>query len=98
MKFTSQGSVTLDGKMDNGFVRIRVKDTGAGIALQDQERIWERFFKADRGRSKNNSGTGLGLAIVKELVELHNGKIDVESELNQGTTFHIWIPAAVNET
>jgi signal transduction histidine kinase len=63
---------------------------------EDLERIWERFFKGDRVRSKTNKGTGLGLAIVRELVVLHDGKISVESELGKGTVFTVWLPTVEN--
>lgn len=92
VKFTEQGEIRLTAKNEEKWVRIQVADTGIGIAGDDLHRIWERFFKVDRGRSKNNKGTGLGLAIVKELVELHDGKWNVESMPGHGSTFTVWIP------
>jgi signal transduction histidine kinase len=92
VKFTEEGMVTIHGEQDGAYILLKVSDTGMGISEMDQELIWERFFKVDRGRSKNNKGTGLGLAIVKELVDLHNGEIKVESVIDKGTTFSIWIP------
>lgn len=92
IKFTDQGSITLSAFEENRNVVIEVEDTGCGISETDQQRIWERFFKADRGRSRQNKGAGLGLAIVKELVEMHNGSITVKSHLEQGTTFRITFP------
>lgn len=92
VKFTENGTITLEAEPEERFVRLTVADTGIGIASEDQEMIWERFFKVDRGRSKNNRGTGLGLAIVRELVELHGGKINVRSEIGKGTVFEVWIP------
>lgn len=92
VNFTEEGQIKIDAEKDDSFVLITIADTGVGISQEDQELIWERFFKVDRGRSKKYKGTGLGLAIVKELIELHQGKITVNSELNKGTTFKIWIP------
>lgn len=99
VKFTEEGSISVHAEADDSYVLIQVSDTGMGISEEDQEMVWERFFKVDRGRSKKNSGTGLGLAIVKELVELHQGKIALESAVAQGTTFSVWIPSvAMNQS
>lgn len=94
VKYTEEGHVSIYAEQDNSFLLLTIQDTGIGISETDQELIWERFFKVDRGRSKKNKGTGLGLAIVKELVELHQGKITVSSEINKGTRFKIWIPTS----
>lgn len=92
LKFTENGVVELAAVQEGTMLKVRVADTGTGIAKDDLERIWERFFKGDRVRSKSNKGTGLGLAIVKELVELHNGSIAVESEVGKGTVFTLTLP------
>jgi signal transduction histidine kinase len=92
VKFTDEGTIRITAEPEGEWVRMSVADTGIGIAADDLPRIWERFFKVDRGRSKKNKGTGLGLAIVKELVELHDGNITVESEPGLGTTFTVWLP------
>ncbi len=94
VKFTEQGEITITAKEDGSYLFVSIKDSGIGISELDQEFIWERFYKVDRGRSKQNKGTGLGLAIVKKLVELHDGKITVESQIGKGTIFNIWIPSA----
>jgi PAS domain S-box-containing protein len=73
-------------------VCLIVQDTGIGIAPSDQERVFERFFRAQGARDGRVPGTGLGLAIVKEIVELHDGQIQVQSELGQGSTFKVWLP------
>jgi signal transduction histidine kinase len=66
-----------------------------GIAPADLNRIFERFFRSDRSRSAKIPGTGLGLAIVKRVVEMHKGRIEVESTLGTGTTFHVYLPAGL---
>jgi len=92
VKFTDRGFVRLRASQETDRICIEVTDTGVGISEADQARIWERFFKADRGRSRKNKGAGLGLAIVKELVELHEGTIEVDSRLEHGSTFRVRIP------
>ncbi|ULL19969.1 sensor histidine kinase [Paenibacillus sp. H1-7] len=92
IKFTENGSIVIRAFYEEPYIRIVFSDTGIGISPDDLEMIWERFFKVDRGRSKKNQGTGLGLAIVRELVMLHEGKIEVQSEIDKGTTFNVWIP------
>ncbi|MBB6452079.1 two-component system phosphate regulon sensor histidine kinase PhoR [Salirhabdus euzebyi] len=70
-------------------IKLFVKDTGIGIPKEEIPRIFERFYRVDKARSRESGGTGLGLAIVKHIVEAHHGKINVESELHKGTTFSI---------
>lgn len=86
------GQVTL--KVDNidEFIRLKVIDNGIGIDHEQIPRIFERFYRVDKDRSRNTGGTGLGLAIVKHIIELHGGKINVESQLNKGSTFTIHLP------
>jgi two-component system phosphate regulon sensor histidine kinase PhoR len=75
-------------------VRIAVRDTGIGIKPEDQRRVFERFFRVDRARSRELGGTGLGLAIVKHLAQSFDGTVGVESEPGKGSTFWVELPLA----
>ncbi|MEN2775641.1 ATP-binding protein [Acetivibrio clariflavus] len=86
------GSVTVSAENAGGKVIICVKDTGIGIPSQHIPRIFERFYRVDKGRSRNMGGTGLGLSIVKHIVNLYNGVINVNSEVGKGTEFIIQLP------
>lgn len=79
------GDVYVTLKRENGNAVLQVKDTGIGIEKKHQDRIFERFYRVDKSRSKETGGTGLGLAIVKHIAELHNANIIVESEIDKGT-------------
>jgi signal transduction histidine kinase len=93
IKFSKDGGVIhVSTKQDIKNVTIRISDTGIGIPLEDQKRIFERFFKSDRSHSRKYDGSGMGLAIVKQIVSLHQGDIRVESEPGQGTTFIVTLP------
>lgn len=70
---------------------LRVSDTGIGIPKEDQEHVFERFYRVDKSRSRATGGTGLGLAIVKHIVELHEGTIKLESNPGKGSVFEIMI-------
>ncbi len=83
---------------DDDVVTLRISDTGIGIPSKDIPRIFERFYRVDRARSRETGGTGLGLAIVKHVVENHGGRIDVESELGRGTTFLVTFPTPSDAT
>ena len=73
-------------------VEFKITDTGPGIALEDQGRVFERFYKADRSRTRLNGGSGLGLSIAKKIVEMHGGAIGLESQTGAGTTFSVSLP------
>ncbi|MDQ0656576.1 cell wall metabolism sensor histidine kinase WalK [Paenibacillus sp. W2I17] len=93
IKFSEDGGmikVSIEEDFKN--VTVRISDTGIGIPLEDQKRIFDRFFKADRSHSRKYDGSGMGLAIVKQIVSLHQGDIRVESEPGQGTTFIVTLP------
>lgn len=78
-------------------VRVTITDTGIGISKEEIPRIFERFYRVDRARSRESGGTGLGLAIVKHLMEAHHGYISVESEIGKGTSFHLTFPKGTHE-
>jgi two-component system phosphate regulon sensor histidine kinase PhoR len=86
------GSVIIDAYRDEGKIIISIKDTGIGIPSEHVERVFERFYRVDKGRSRDMGGTGLGLSIVKHIVNLYNGDIKVNTEINKGTEFIIQIP------
>jgi two-component system, OmpR family, phosphate regulon sensor histidine kinase PhoR len=88
----SGGQIMLSASADGDEVTFTVSDTGIGIPQADQPRIFERFYRVDVARSREVGGTGLGLSIAKHLVEVHGGRIWVESEVNQGSQFHFTVP------
>ena len=75
-------------------VEFVVADTGEGIPAADIPRLTERFYRVDRARSRELGGTGLGLAIVKHIVQLHHGRLKIDSRLREGTTVTVWLPAS----
>jgi two-component system phosphate regulon sensor histidine kinase PhoR len=94
LKYTpAYGEITLGADRDENMLRIYVSDNGIGIPLAAQARIFERFYRVDRARSRSLGGTGLGLAIVKHIVEAHQGRLKLESKEGQGTTVSLYIPA-----
>lgn len=99
IKFNRSGGEVRVGvhREPSGSVAITVSDTGVGIPYQDLPRIFERFYRVDKARSRQVGGTGLGLSIVKHVVERMKGTVGVESQLGRGTTFTIRLPAAVRQ-
>jgi signal transduction histidine kinase len=93
IKFTDAGEVSVAAGARNGHFAISVTDTGPGIPLDEQDRIFDQFHQVDSSLTKAKGGTGLGLAIAKEIVEMHGGRIWVESTVGKGSTFQIEIPA-----
>jgi two-component system phosphate regulon sensor histidine kinase PhoR len=92
IKYTDSGTVRVSGEAGSGRVRISVADTGRGISAEHLPRVFERFYRVDRGRARATGGTGLGLSIVKHAIELHGGTVGVESAPQQGSTFWFEIP------
>jgi signal transduction histidine kinase len=93
IKFTPEGGrVDLGARLAGRMVEVSVRDTGIGIAAQDQARIFDEFGQAGDLEARRREGTGLGLTLAKRFVEMHGGRIGVESELGRGSTFTIWVP------
>ena len=93
MKFIGeQGFIELISEIHLGKASITVRDNGIGIALEEQQAIWERFYKVDKARDRNKEGTGLGLYIVKKIIDRHGERIQVESEVGKGTVFTFTLP------
>jgi len=98
LRYTPEGSqitISTAAKSSGGrdWATVSVEDTGISIPEEELPHIFDRFFRGEHPRQMQVSGTGLGLAIVKEIVDLHNGKVTVESEAGQGSLFTIWLPA-----
>ncbi len=87
------GRIDLRVEQEEDRVCMEVRDTGIGISPDARSQIFERFYRADRSRGGDGLHAGLGLALVKEYVDLMGGRIDVESEEGQGSTFRVWLPA-----
>jgi signal transduction histidine kinase len=93
IKFTDSGEVRVTAKAVNGHFNVSVTDTGPGIPEEHQGRIFDQFHQVDSSNTKAKGGTGLGLAIAKQIVEMHGGRIWVESTLGKGSTFQMELPA-----
>lgn len=92
IKYTAKGHVTLGAKAKSGGVSFYVADTGIGISKADQEKVFDKFFRSEDFRTRENSGTGLGLYITMKLARLLHAEIEVKSELDKGSLFTIFIP------
>lgn len=93
IKYNRQdGAVSVSFSRENGMGKITVHDTGIGIPAEHYSRIFERFYRVDKSRSKKTGGTGLGLSIVKHVAERHGGKVELESAVGVGTTIVCWLP------
>ncbi len=88
------GKADVLARVENGELRVDIADTGIGISLEDQKHVFERFFRGDHPLVKEREGTGLGLAIVKSIIEMHGGRIWLQSSLGEGSTFSFTLPIA----
>lgn len=91
LKYTEKGKVEVGLYEEEKYCRIYVKDTGIGISEKDMGRIFERFYRVDKDRSRAVGGTGLGLAIVKHIIEAHSSKVEVKSDLGRGSEFSFYL-------
>ncbi len=94
IKFTDAGEVAIRVSALNGSFEVAVADTGPGISVDDQRKIFEEFQQADNSSTRKKGGTGLGLSISKRIIEMHGGRLWVESKLNRGSTFAFEVPIA----
>jgi len=92
IKYTEEGGVTVSASAENNGIRFDVSDTGIGISKQDQEKVFDKFFRSEDYRTRKNNGTGLGLYVTMKLARLIHAELDLKSELNKGSTFSIFIP------
>ncbi len=97
IKFTEEGEVRVEVTASNGTFLVSVSDTGPGLSEADQERIFEEFHQVDSSSTRKKGGTGLGLSIAKRIVEMHGGRIWVESSLGKGSIFWFTLPVRVEE-
>jgi signal transduction histidine kinase len=97
IKFTDAGEVSIKGSSVNGSFNVAVRDTGPGISTADQAKLFQEFQQADNSITKKKGGTGLGLAISKRIIEMHGGRIWVESSPGNGSTFAFTLPVKVEE-
>ncbi len=92
INYTSEGRVSVRTEATDSEFVLTVSDTGIGIGSEHMGRVFERFYRVDKGRSRASGGTGLGLSIVRHITEAHGGKVTLESELNKGSTFRVVLP------
>ena len=92
IKFTDAGEVIIKGSASDGSFHLSVRDTGPGISAADQAKLFQEFQQADNAITRKKGGTGLGLAISKRIIEMHGGKIWLESQVGQGSTFSFTVP------
>ena len=92
------GQVSITSRQTDSFVETTVRDTGIGIREDELERIFERFYRSDDSRVRDQSGTGLGLAIAKSLVEMHGGQLWVKSKVGEGSTFGFTLPRSADNS
>jgi signal transduction histidine kinase len=95
IKFTDSGEIAIEVALADGAFNVAVRDTGPGISPADQAKLFQEFQQADNSITRKKGGTGLGLAISKRIIEMHGGRIWIESTLGQGSTFSFTVPVRV---
>ncbi|OJZ73925.1 histidine kinase [Mycobacterium paraffinicum] len=95
VKYTLHGSISVRVRAEPGYCVVTMRDTGVGIAADDLDRLFDRFYRADNLRGRSVEGTGIGLSLVRGLVELHSGTVEIESELDRGTTVTVRLPQSI---
>jgi signal transduction histidine kinase len=95
IKFTDTGEVAIRAEANNGAFHVSVRDTGPGISATDQAKLFQEFQQADNSITRKKGGTGLGLAISKRIIELHGGRIWIDSTLGKGSTFSFTVPVHI---
>ncbi len=98
IKYTPAGVITLSLENTEGWVKVTVRDTGIGIQPDNQPKIFDRFYRTDKARSRELGGSGLGLSIVQWITQAHKGHVTVESTPQAGSTFTLWLPAFSQES
>jgi signal transduction histidine kinase len=96
IKFTDSGEIGIQVTVADRAFTVAISDTGPGVALDDQQKIFEEFQQADNSSTRKQGGTGLGLAISKRIIEMHGGRMWVESSLGKGSTFWFTLPIRVD--
>ena len=97
IKFTDTGEVVIKASQNNGAFSVAVCDTGPGISADDQKKLFQEFQQADSSTTKKKGGTGLGLAISKKIIEMHGGRIWLESQVGKGSTFAFTVPTRAEQ-
>jgi signal transduction histidine kinase len=92
LNYTAAGAIRVTTSQDSTAACVQIQDTGMGIDSDDLPNIFDRFYRGRRSQRSETPGTGLGLAIVKEIIDLHEGRLEVSSQVKQGTTFRVWLP------
>lgn len=93
IKFTpAEGTIVISAHAVDGQVQVSVRDTGIGIPAEEQDKVFQRFYQVDSSATRSYRGAGLGLTICKFIVEYHHGRIWVESQVGEGSTFHFALP------
>jgi signal transduction histidine kinase len=92
IKYTSTGTIQVTLEKNQEVALVKIKDTGIGIPKDEQKNIFQRFYRVDKSRSRETGGMGLGLSIAEWIANIHQGRIEVDSELNKGSTFTVYLP------